>query len=54
MVNINTITKKRQMPVYYISQIPANNRQKKAAYGICLSLHVMSIFSRSAVFAVVR
>jgi len=38
----------------YISQILLNNRQKTSAYGICLSLHVMSIFSLSAAFDVVR
>jgi len=39
---------------HYISQILVNNRQKTSADGICFSLHVMSIFSLSAAFAVVR
>jgi len=34
-----------QLQFHYVSQILVNNRQKTSADGICLSLHVMSIFT---------
>jgi len=34
-----------QCQFHYISQIIVNNHQKTSADGICLSLHIMSIFS---------